>query len=190
MCAAWEAELAIWQGDWERARTALGRADGITAATDEILLELRLTALAMRLEADEYDWLRTSAQPRDRREVAGVADARIHRAEAFLERIERAVDTVSQPFRRTLELARAERSRLDDPPPAAPWAAIAGSAGHGHLRRRLRALAPGRGAARRRRRGPASPPPPNCSATPLRRRPSSAPSRSPARCPTWPGVPA
>jgi DNA-binding CsgD family transcriptional regulator/tetratricopeptide (TPR) repeat protein len=129
VCAAWEAELAIWQRDWQRARTALTRADAITAATDEVLLELRLTALAVRLEADEFDWLRTSAQPPDKQDVGRTADARIHRAEAFLERIERAIDTASQPFRRILELARAERSRLDDPPPAAPWAAISDSAG-------------------------------------------------------------
>ncbi len=129
VCAAWEAELAIWQGDWQRARTALARADEITAATDEILLELQLTALAMRLAADEYDWLRTSAEPSDSHELAAVADVRIQRAEAFLGRIERAVDTVSRTFHRTLELARAERSRLDGPPAAAPWVAVAGSAG-------------------------------------------------------------
>jgi DNA-binding NarL/FixJ family response regulator len=129
VCAAWEAELAIWQRDWQRARTALTRADAITAATDEILLELRLTALAVRLAADEFEWSRTSARPSDRHGAAQVADARICRAEAFLERIESAVGTTSRPFHRTLELARAERSRLDEPPPAAPWAAIAGSAG-------------------------------------------------------------
>jgi DNA-binding CsgD family transcriptional regulator len=129
VCAAWEAELATWQGDWARARTALRRADAITVATDEVLLELRLTALAMRLEADEYHWLSTGAQPRDRLDAAGAADARILRAEAFLERIERAVATVARPFHRVLEFARAERCRLDAPPPAAPWGAIAGSAG-------------------------------------------------------------
>ena len=41
------------------------RADETTATTDEVILELRLTALAMRLEADEYDWAGTSASPRD-----------------------------------------------------------------------------------------------------------------------------
>jgi DNA-binding CsgD family transcriptional regulator len=107
----------------------LTRADAITAATDEIMLELRLTALATRLAADEYEWSRTSATPIDRRDAAQAADARIRRAETFLERIESAVGTISRPFHRTLDLARAERSRLDEPPPVAAWAAIAGSAG-------------------------------------------------------------
>jgi tetratricopeptide (TPR) repeat protein len=40
ICAAWEAELAIWQRDWRRALAALDRAEQITASTDEIMLEL------------------------------------------------------------------------------------------------------------------------------------------------------
>ena len=66
ICAAWEAELAIWQRDWRRARAALDRAEQITASTDEIMLELRLAALAARLEADEYGWSRASTSPPDR----------------------------------------------------------------------------------------------------------------------------
>jgi DNA-binding CsgD family transcriptional regulator len=130
VCAAWEAELALWQREWPRARAALARADDITAATDEIMLELRLTVLAMRLAADEYQWTRTSAVPHDRHDVRAGADARLLRAEAFLQRIEDVVDCRSEPFHHTLLLARAERSRLDDPQPAEPWSAIAAGAGH------------------------------------------------------------
>ena len=129
VCAAWEAELALWDRDWSRARHVLGRADAITAATDEVMLELRLTALAMRLHADEYDVARTSATPRDVSEIRRVADARLQRAEVFLERIEKAVDARSAPFHQAFELARAERSRLDDRPPAEPWADLAVRAG-------------------------------------------------------------
>ncbi len=129
VCAAWEAELAIWQADWERAHRALARADEITAATDEILLELRLTALATRLAADRFESARTSAAPDDRDVVRESADRRLRRAEAFLARIEHAVDCRSTPFHRTLELARAERSRLDDSPSADAWSAIVAAAG-------------------------------------------------------------
>ena len=129
VCAAWEAELALWQRDWRRAGAALTRADGITAATDEIILELRLTALAMRLHADRLDWERSSVSPGDRHEVRELADTRLRRAEDFLERIETAVGCQAVPFHRTLELARAERSRLEDAQPPEPWAAIAAGAG-------------------------------------------------------------
>ena len=103
----------------ERGR-ALARADEITATTDEIMLELRLTALATRLEADEYGWSRAERRAAGPASVPRrAADARLRRAEAFLERIEKAVGCRSAPFHQTLELARAERSRLDDPPPPA-----------------------------------------------------------------------
>ena len=74
----------------------------ITASTDEIMLELRLTALALRLHADEYDLARTTVSPRDVSEARRVADGRLQRAEAFLERIEHAVDGRSGPFHQTL----------------------------------------------------------------------------------------
>ena len=129
VCAAWQAELALWQGDWPRARRALARADEITATTDEIMLELRLTALATRLEADEYGWTRTSAAPRSLQDAQRAADERLARAEAFVERIEKAVEGRSAPFHHTLELARAERNRLDRSPDAQVWSAVTAGAG-------------------------------------------------------------
>jgi DNA-binding CsgD family transcriptional regulator len=133
ICAAWEAELAIWQRDWRRARAALGRAERTTASTDEVMLELRITALAARLEADEYGWARAGASPFDREQARERADARLSHAEAFLARIEESVGCHSDPFHRTLELARAERSRLDEPQPSAPWAAIAAAGADSYL---------------------------------------------------------
>jgi DNA-binding CsgD family transcriptional regulator len=129
ICAAWEAELALWQRDWERARAALGRVEEITASTDEVMLELRAAALAVRLDADEFDWTRASTSPPDRRAAQDRADARLERAAALLARIEHSVGCRSEPFHRTLDLARAERSRLDDPQPAAPWEAVATDSG-------------------------------------------------------------
>jgi DNA-binding NarL/FixJ family response regulator len=129
ICAAWEAELALWKRDWERAQSALRRAEEITASTDEVILALRIAVLAARLEADEYDWARASTAPPDRQRARDRADASLDRADAFLARIERSVGCRAEPFHRTLDLARAERSRLDDPHPSAPWSSIAADAG-------------------------------------------------------------
>jgi DNA-binding CsgD family transcriptional regulator len=123
--ALWQAEAAIWTQEWGPARAALGRVDGLTAATDEIILELRGAALTIRLIADEWARLQLTAAPVDRATALAKADARIDQSAAFLERIERATGTSSAPFSRTLQLARAERSRLADEPPAQPWTDLA-----------------------------------------------------------------
>ena len=129
VCAGWRAEMAMWRGEWTTARSALERGFEITATSDEILLELRLAALAARLEADELSWARLNAahaDPTTRREIA--LD-HVGHAESFLDRIENTVGCCSLPFRRLLDLAKAELSRLDDHPPSAPWAEIAAAAG-------------------------------------------------------------
>ena len=160
VCAAWEAELALWQRDWSRARTALARADEITAATDEIILELRLTALAMRLHADEYDWARTSASRR--RDVERDSTSRRRPACSGPKRSWSGSSTPSTarsgPFHRALELARAERSRLDDRPAGRAVGGPRRRCRLGRLPRGLRPLARGRGAARRRVAERPSPP--------------------------------
>ena len=46
VCAAWEAELALWRREWSRARAAVDRARTTIAATDEVMLELRLAGVA------------------------------------------------------------------------------------------------------------------------------------------------
>ena len=123
ICAAWEAELAIWQGDWRRARAALDRAEQITASTDEIMLELRLAALAARLEADEYGW------SRDEHLAAGPAscardrvDTRLQHAEAFL-----------RPGSRSRSAATRRRStgRSSSPAPNAAGSMIRSRPGRG-----------------------------------------------------------
>ena len=127
--ALWQAEAAIWTQGWGAARAALGRVDGLTAATDEIILELRGAALTTRLLADEWSGLQLTAAPVDRTTALAAADARIDQAAAFLSRIERATGSSSPAFRRTLDLARAERSRLADEPSVEPWTGLAAEAG-------------------------------------------------------------
>jgi len=127
--AAWEAEVALWQRDWARARLALDRANAIAASTDEIMLELRVTALMARLHADEFAWRRLTAAARDRSVDVALVDARLRKAKEFLARIERATDCSSLPFHRTFTLARAEMSRLEEPPAPQPWADVAAGAG-------------------------------------------------------------
>jgi DNA-binding NarL/FixJ family response regulator len=127
--ALWQAEAAIWTQRWGSARAALGRVDGLTAATDEIILELRGTVLTTRLLADEWIGLQLTAAPVDRATALATADARLDRSAAFLDRIERATGSSSVAFRRMLALARAERSRLADEPSARPWTDLATEVG-------------------------------------------------------------
>lgn len=126
--AAWEAEVALWQRDRARARLALDRADAIAASTDEIMLELRVTALTARLHADEFAWQRLTAAARDRSVIVALVDARLRQATKFLARIARATDCSSLSFRRMFTLARAEVSRLDEKPSPQPWADVAAGA--------------------------------------------------------------
>lgn len=123
--AAWQAEIAIWQRDWSAGRAALARADAVTAACDEVMLELRLAALAARLEADACAWEGPSRGPSEMAAVRDVVDGRIARAEAFVERIETAVDCCSLPFRALVDVARAERSRLADLADPVAWDRVA-----------------------------------------------------------------
>jgi DNA-binding CsgD family transcriptional regulator/tetratricopeptide (TPR) repeat protein len=128
VCAVWRAEMQIWQRDWAAARSAVERGYEITAASDEVQLELRLAGLAARLEADRLWWARRNGTPTDpasRRRAA----ARVDAAGAFLDRIDDAIACCSLPFRCQLALARAELTRLDERPPAEPWSRLAGGAG-------------------------------------------------------------
>ena len=90
--ALWQAEAAIWMRDWGRAHSALARVDGLTASTDEIIVELRSAALSTRLLADEWSWHQLTATPVDRAAALAAAGERIARAADFLARIERATD--------------------------------------------------------------------------------------------------
>ncbi len=129
VCAAWQAEIAIWQRDWTAARAALERADAVTAACDEVMLELRLAALAARLEADAWEWSGAGATARDVESVRRRVAERVDRAAAFLDRIEATAECCSLPLRSLLAIARAEQSRLAAPADGSGWDRVAASAG-------------------------------------------------------------
>lgn len=130
--AAWHAEIAIWQHDWPAARSALESADAVTATRDEVMLELRLAALAARLEADAWEWGGPGAAGRDLDTVRRRVGERVDRAAAYLGRIEAAAECCSLPLHGLLRAARAEQARLTgiaDVAGSSGWERVAASAG-------------------------------------------------------------
>ena len=124
VCAAWEAELALWRREWSRARAAVDRARTTIAATDEVMLELRLAGVAARVEADHFGWTRAGAGMGDLGAAVERTESAVRGAEALLTRVEEAVGGPSVPFHRSLAFARAEGARLSAPPSADPWMAL------------------------------------------------------------------
>ena len=151
VCAAWEAELALWRREWSRARAAVDRARTTIAATDEVMLELRLAGVAARVEADHFDWTRAGAGKPDRGAAVERTERAVRGAETLLTRVEEAVGGPSVPFHRSLAFARAEGARLSAPPSADPWMALVDDDGGDPYFAAYAPLAGRRGAARRRR---------------------------------------
>ena len=99
------------------------------ARTDDVGAVLRLTALATRAIADATTGIAVTGRAGAVAASRRAADERLEHADDFLDRVERAVGCRSDVFRLCIDLARAERSRLDDRPEPALWASVADRAG-------------------------------------------------------------
>jgi DNA-binding CsgD family transcriptional regulator len=119
------AEMAAWRRDWPVARGTLGEVRLVVDRTDDVIVAIRLAELTARVEADACAWARLTATPADLAASRATVDGCIESVEALVRRVEDAVGCCSLPRRAEANVARAERSRLDDSAPAEPWAAVA-----------------------------------------------------------------
>ena len=122
-------ELELMRERFDEARQAADRGLAVICQTDDIGWELRLTVLYVRLLADAVTDVTPSGRHREGTVARQSADDRLAAATAALARIETAAGCRSDAFHLLVDIARAERSRLDEPPDPRRWASVASRAG-------------------------------------------------------------
>ena len=120
-------ELALWQGKFTEARSAIERGLALLRDTDDAAWLLRITALGAQLEADAVDDSRLAGQSVDVTRARQAVDRHVRAAREQVDRIERTVNCHCDSFHRWTDLTEAEAARIAEPSAPARWATIATS---------------------------------------------------------------
>jgi DNA-binding CsgD family transcriptional regulator len=134
--AVWEAELAAWQGDLDRARSAVGRALAAADAIEHFDQALEGTWVCMNglsVEADRAARARAAGDSATLADASAVGRDLLERARAAVERAPRAGLGHDVHVRGRHAKAEAEWTRLQGRPDPARWQAAVEAFSYGHV---------------------------------------------------------